>query len=263
MNNKNNHTTLLVNNLSIGYHSKKKKIIISEQVNFSLQKGTLVSLVGINGIGKSTLLRTLAGMQKPLKGTVEILQKNYNNYSPLELAKFLSVVLTEAPVSKNLSVLELVSLGRQPYTNWIGSLSKKDKNAINQALFSTNTESLKHKKCYELSDGQLQKVMIARALAQDTPIILLDEPTTHLDLFHRASIFKLLKKLVRETNKTVLFSTHEIDLAISESDTMIVMTPQLTFFDSPTHLIEKKVFHHLFSNEILRFDESSKRFVMK
>lgn len=254
------HIVLDVEHLAIGYFSKKKSNVISEGIDFSMTEGELVGLVGANGIGKSTLLRTLAGMQPKLDGSIRIKNKSVTDYTALQLATQLSVVLTEAAVSKNLTVLELVSLGRQPYTPWMGKLSETDKEAIRFALHATETEKLAARKCFELSDGQLQRVYIARALAQDTPLILLDEPTTHLDLYHRAYILKLLKKLAKETGKCVLFSTHEIDLAIQLSDKMLVMAPEANYFDSPCLLIEAGKFDALFPKETINFDNKTGRF---
>jgi len=263
MNSENKHKVLEVVDVSIGYASKKKSTLISEGLNFSILKGELVGLVGTNGIGKSTLLRTLAGMQPLLKGEVLINKTQLNKYTSLQLANELSVVLTEAPASKTLSVLELISLGRQPYTNWVGKLSETDKGIIQRALKATETESLVHRKCFELSDGQLQRVMIARALAQDTPLILLDEPTTHLDMYHRAYILKLLKKLTKETGKTILFSSHEIDLAIQLSDKILVMTTDKVHYDNPENLIKEGCFDMLFPKETIHFDREMKRFTLK
>lgn len=263
MTSENKRSVLNVSNLAVGYILKKKISIISEGINFSINKGELVGLVGANGIGKSTLLRSLAGMQPKLKGAISINNTNLNDVSSLQLANKLSIVLTETPASKNLSVLELVSLGRHPYTNWVGTLSVNDKKIIQEAITSTEIESLVNKKCHELSDGQLQKVLIARALAQDTPLILLDEPTTHLDLYHRASVLKLLKKLSQENGKTILFSTHEIDLAIQLSDKMIVMTSEKVYYNSPETLINDDCFETLFPKETIHFDNEMKRFVMK
>jgi len=263
MTSENKHSVLEISELAIGYISKKKTTIVSEGINFSINKGELVGLVGTNGIGKSTLLRTLAGMQSALKGAITINDTPLNQYSSLQLANKLSIVLTEAPASSNLSVLELISLGRQPYTNWVGKLSETDKEIIQKALKATETESLANQKCYELSDGQLQRVMIARALAQDTQLILLDEPTTHLDLYHRAYILKLLKRLAIESGKTILFSTHEIDLAIQLSDKMLVMTSEKTHYNSPENLIRQGCFETLFPKETIHFDPEMKRFVLK
>jgi len=254
------HTVISCHDLSIGYQNKKKVAVIASTINFSINQGTLVALVGSNGIGKSTLLKSLTAMLAPLSGSLQIDAKEITAYSALELSSKLSVVLTEAPASKNLTVLELVSLGRQPHTNWMGKLTQNDKDIIQQALEDTDLASLKNKNCFELSDGQLQRVYIARALAQDTPLIILDEPTTHLDLYHRAAIVKLLKKLTVEKNKTILFSTHEIDLAIQISDKMLVMTPQKIAFDSPCNLIEQGAFDVLFPNEIVVFDKKTGRF---
>ncbi|AFL82443.1 ABC-type cobalamin/Fe3+-siderophore transport system, ATPase component [Aequorivita sublithincola DSM 14238] len=250
-------------NLSVGYSNKKAESVIAEEINFSIEKGELVGLVGANGIGKSTLLRTLTGMQNALNGDVFLKGKNLKEYSSFRLATQLSVVLTEAPASKNLSVLEMISLGRQPYTNWIGSLSETDKKAINFALEATETTTLAHRKCYELSDGQMQRVAIARALAQDTPIIILDEPTTHLDIYHRAYVLKLLKKLASETQKTILFSTHEIDLAIQLTDKMLVMANNENHFDSPCKLIKAGRFDALFPKETIDFDGKTGRFTIR
>ena len=219
-----------------------------------------MGLVGANGIGKSTLLRTLTNVQKPLEGTIFINSKSLLEYEPVELAKQLSLVLTEPIASKNLSVFELVALGRQPYTNWVGNLSQVDMDIINKALQQANIEALKTKKCFELSDGQLQKVMIARALAQDTDLIILDEPTTHLDMYHKAYILKLLQKLAKENGKTILFSSHEIDLSIQLCDAMIVMAKDNVVSGQPCDLIEKGIFNSLFPEDLIVFDEKSGSF---
>lgn len=263
MTSENKHIVMEVKDLTIGYLTKKKTTVVSEGINFSISKGKLVGLVGSNGIGKSTLIRTLAGMQPSLQGKISINESLLKNYSSIQLANELSIVLTEAPASRNLNVLELVSLGRQPYTSWVGKLSETDKEIIQKALTATETTSLIDQKCFELSDGQLQRVMIARAIAQDTPLILLDEPTTHLDIYHRAYILKLLKKLANESGKTILFSTHEIDLAIQLSDKMLVMTSDKVHYNSPKKLIEKGCFNSLFPKETVRFDSKMKRFVLK
>lgn len=202
-------------------------------------------------------------MQPSLAGSVLIQGKTHTDFHPVELATVVSVVLTEAPSSKNLSVLEFVSLGRQPHTNWLGSLTVGDKRLIEEALTLTRTTDLKDRKCFELSDGQMQRVAIARALAQDTPLILLDEPTTHLDIYHRASVLKLLKNLTKKTGKTIVFSTHEIDLAIQLSDAMLVLTESDHFFGDPCSLIEAHRFGDLFPKDTVEFDEKTGRFTIK
>ena len=257
-----NKTILSTSNLSIGYQSKKEKNIIAENLNLTFEEGKLISLVGGNGIGKSTLLRTITGIQKPLAGTVMLKKKEIHNYESLALAQNLSLVLTEKLPPSNLSVFELIALGRQPYTNWLGKLSADDLEKINQAITLTHIEHLIDKKHHEISDGQLQIVLITRALAQDTPLIILDEPTTHLDLFHKVSIFKLLKKLSQETNKCILFSTHDIDLAIQLSDEMIVMTESSVEQDQPCNLITKGIFNTLFKDSSITFDGEKGKFII-
>jgi len=258
-----NINILSVSNLSIGYTAKKGNVVIASNLNLNLQSGKLISLIGANGIGKSTLLRTLCRIQNPISGSVLLNNKNVKSYEPLALAQNLSLVLTEKLPPSNLTVFELIALGRQPYTNWLGKLSEADLENVNQAIKLTQIESLTDNKHYEISDGQLQKVLIARALAQDTPLIILDEPTTHLDLLHKVSVFKLLKKLSQETNKCILFSTHDIDLAIQLSDEMIVMTENQVVQDQPCNLISKGVFDSLFKDENIKFDSEKGRFMIR
>lgn len=257
------HTILKTENLSIGYKTKKKETVVVSNINFNLIKGELIGLVGANGIGKSTLLRTLTKVQPKLSGNIYLNKKDLDTYANLDLAKTMSLVLTETITSKNLSVFELVALGRQPYTNWVGNLSEADIAIVNNAILQTNIEELKHNKCFELSDGQLQKVMIARALAQDTDLIILDEPTTHLDMYHKAYILKLLQKLVKETGKTILFSSHEIDLAIQLCDTMVVMTKNEVVSETPCNLIKQGTFTNLFPKDLIAFDENTGSFRVK
>ena len=211
---KNQHIILKTKDLSIGYASKNEKTVVASNINIELKKGTLIGLIGANGIGKSTLLRTLTNVQNPISGHILINNTDLLKYASIDLAKAMSLVLTEPLASRNLSVIELVALGRQPYTNWVGNLSKKDIDIVNTALEQTNITDLKHKKCFELSDGQLQKVMIARALAQDTDLIILDEPTTHLDMYHKAYILKVpLEIKLQGSSETTSVSVITIKLS--------------------------------------------------
>jgi iron complex transport system ATP-binding protein len=258
-----NNNILHTKNLSIGYTSKKEVLTIASDINISLKKGKLITLIGGNGIGKSTLLRTITAIQKPISGDVILNNKNLFSIENSDLAQQQSLVLTDKLPSSNLTVWELIALGRQPYTNWIGNLTDEDYSKIKTAVQLTNIEHLTEKKHYEISDGQLQKVLIARALAQDTDLIILDEPTTHLDLFHKVSVFKLLQKLAHETEKCILFSTHDIDLAIQLSDEMIVMTEGFCIQDQPCNLIEKGVFNTLFEDENIVFDKEKGKFIVR
>ncbi len=259
MNKKTLHTT----NLTIGYKNKSNSTIIAKNVNINLQSGKLIGLIGANGIGKSTLLKTITGILKPLAGNVFINEKQIENYKPSALAKELSIVLTEHLPPSNLSVYEIVALGRQPYTNWLGKLASEDKNKIDEAITLTEINLYQHKKHYEISDGQLQKTLIARALAQDTNLIILDEPTTHLDLVHKVTLLKLLQKLTHETGKTILYSTHDIDLAIQLCDEMIVLTENQVIQNEPCKLIEEGVFTEIFKNENIQFDANFGKFTIK
>ena len=254
-------TLLHTEKLSIGYEKKTGDDVIASGIDLSLKEASLISIVGANGIGKSTLLRTLTGIQKPLAGTISLAGHPLESYNPSELAKNLSLVLTEKLPPSSLTVFELISLGRQPYTNWIGKLTDDDLSKIKLAMQMTETEHLVHKKHYEISDGQLQKVMIARALAQDTPLVVLDEPTTHLDLRHKVSLFRLLKKLASETGKCILFSTHDIEMAIGLSDEMVLMFPGKTRQGKPAEFIAENAFDDLFPEDGIRFDKEKVKFV--
>lgn len=263
MNSTKQHIVLKVADLSIGYQTKKDQTTVAKHINFELVKGELIGLIGANGIGKSTLLKTITKSQKALEGTISVNGIALNDISNINLAKEMSVVLTENVSQTNLSVQELIALGRQPYTNWIGTLSEEDEIKTKAAIEAIQITDLIHKKCFELSDGQLQKVMLARALAQDTDIIILDEPTTHLDLYHKVSVLKLLQKLAKETQKTILFSTHEINVTLSLCDKVIVMKEHTTHFGSPKKLIEEKAFDDLFPEDLVVFDSVTGSFKIK
>lgn len=246
--------------LSVGYGKKGDGVIVARDISFQLEEGELVAIVGINGIGKSTLLRTLATLQPKLSGKILLHGRPLASYQPSSLATVLSIVLTEPIASGNLTVAELISLGRQPYTNWLGSLASPDREAIATAIHQVGLEQLRHKKCFELSDGQLQKVMIARALAQDTAIMLLDEPTTHLDLFHKVQVLKLLRQIAHDTGRTILYTTHEIGLAIQLCDKILIMDNAQNPFGDPPTLIQNHCFETLFPSDTIVFDPGTGSF---
>lgn len=250
---------LHIDNLNIGY----KTTSVAKNIDFTLGEGQLCAIVGVNGIGKSTLLRTLASLQPKISGNITLNNIVLENYSSSDLAKKMSLVLTEPIASKNLTVQELIALGRQPYTNWLGTLTKEDKAQIEESISAFGLADLKQKKCHELSDGQLQKVIIARAMAQDTPIILLDEPTTHLDLHHKVQILKLLQQLAHQNKKTILFTSHEIDLAIQLCDKILILDGDKNPFGTPKELITNKHFENLFPKNIIQFDATAGVFKVK
>jgi iron complex transport system ATP-binding protein len=235
---------------------------VASSIDLSIEKGKLVTVLGKNGIGKSTLLRTIAKVQEPLNGAVFINNKNLESYSHQELATSLSMVLTERLPESQLTVFELVALGRQPYTNWIDKLSDADLKKLNWVIDETEIQHLKDKRFYELSDGQLQRVLIARALAQDTEIIILDEPTAHLDLHHTIKIFSLLKNLTEKTSKTIIMSSHEVNLSIKFADEIILFTDTKIYTGSPSELINNNSFDNLFPKEIISFNRNLQQFII-
>ncbi|MDO6472472.1 ABC transporter ATP-binding protein [Maribacter sp. 1_MG-2023] len=259
MNNNKLNSILQVADLSIGYDD----IVIASAISFELQKGELAAIVGVNGIGKSTLLRTIGNFQPKISGSILYEEKDLNTYNELQIASKISVVLTEPIASKNLSVYELLALGRQPYTNWLGKLADDDISIISKSIALLELEPFLDKKCFQLSDGQLQRVLIARALIQDTDIILLDEPTTHLDLYHKVQILKLLKSIAHETNKSILFTSHEIELAIQLCDKMLILDGTNNAFDQPCNLIANNSFDSLFPTDTISFDPNTGSFRIK
>jgi len=253
--------TITTSNLQIGYRSKKKDLLIASGLNLSLEGGKLVCLLGKNGIGKSTLLRTLSHVQPRLGGEIYIDQQKIEHWTAPELAQKISTVFTERIPANNLSVYELIALGRQPYTNWLGKLNESDLHYINLAIKQTQCEDLLSKKHHQLSDGQLQKVMIARSLAQDTPIITLDEPTAHLDIHHKISLFMLLKRLAKKMNKAILVSTHEIHYALEMADELWLMDENGLQTGATKDLVKAKQIDQLFSSDLVKFDAISRQFV--
>ncbi|MTI21431.1 ABC transporter ATP-binding protein [Fulvivirga sp. RKSG066] len=210
--------TLSLDNLTVGYFKGKSINRVIENIHLKAYSGELICFMGPNGVGKSTLLRTVCSLQKPIEGNINIRETNLNDISPSQLAKEISLVLTEQINAGNLNAYELVALGRYPYLGWNIKINTEDQQIIDRSIAQTGIEKFVHKKVFELSDGQLQKVMIARALAQDTPILILDEPTAHLDLNNRVAIVNLLKDLAKDANKTIIMATHELDLALQTAD---------------------------------------------
>lgn len=255
--------TLTAKNLSIGYPKKSGSYVVAKNINFAINQGDFVAVLGKNGIGKSTLLRTLITENQPLHGELSLFEKPFHHYSSKQLSSLISVVLTDSIPMNQLTVYELVALGRQPYTNWIDSISDADRTSIEKALEVTETFDFSEKKIYELSDGMKQRVLIARALAQDTPIMILDEPTVHLDLYHTVSIFELLQSLVKTFHKTVIISSHQLNLALKFADSFIVMTEDHASFGTKETLLEKGDFNKLFPTDTIRFDTEIAQFIVK
>ena len=242
-----NEIVLSTENLSIGYELHKP---VLSNLNLSLRKGTLVSFMGPNGVGKTTLLRTLAGLMNPLGGKIWIHKKEISDYSPNLLAKTISVVLTDPIQAGSLNVNDLVSMGRYPYTSWFLNFSESDIEKVEHAILSVQLDDLKTRKINELSDGQMQKVLIARALAQDGEIMILDEPNSHLDLNNRIEIMRILRRMCRQTGKSILVATHELDLALQTSDWLWLATRAGKIIDGiPEDLVLNNSFDEVFDTK--------------
>jgi iron complex transport system ATP-binding protein len=257
------HTPLVTGDgLTIGYTKRKSaSLLVAGPLQLALWPGELVCLLGPNGAGKSTLLRTLAGVQAPLGGHLTIGGMPMANLSPEVRARQLSIVLTERIEAGYLTVQELVNLGRHPHTGWLGSFSAHDHAQVRAALDATGTMSFAHRPVSELSDGERQKVMLARAIAQDTPLILLDEPTAHLDLPNRVALLRLLHQLARTTNKAILLSTHELDLALQAADRIwLLPTSGELLAGLPEDLVLNGSFAAAFQREGISFDSSTGTF---
>ncbi|MBB5637897.1 iron complex transport system ATP-binding protein [Pedobacter cryoconitis] len=256
-------TSLLhTSGLTIGYQAGKGKTkVIAGPLDLELHAGQLICLLGPNGCGKSTLLRTIAGLQHPLNGEIILDGAALKKLKPAQVARKISLVLTDNVRSGNLDVYSLISLGRYPYSGWLGILTEQDKLIIEQAIRATHTAAFLGRKMDSLSDGECQKVMLARAMAQDTPLIILDEPTAHLDLPSRIQLMRLLHQLAKETNKAILLSTHELDLALQVADQIWLMSNG-GHLDAglPEELVLNGSFQQAFDKDGIAFDAASGTF---
>ncbi len=250
------HSILKLLDLQVGYeqHANTKEGIVYGPLNTEIHTPEMIGIIGRNGIGKSTLLRTLTGIQHPISGTIVIRGQEISKISRSDRARLISYVSTEAVHVQNLRVMELVSLGRFPYTNWFGKLTGIDHDIIDDSIEQTGINHLLEKPVYQLSDGERQKVMIARALAQDTPVIILDEPTAFLDLPARHETIRLLNNLSRHKNKLIIFSTHDLSIAMDEVDKLWLMTDEGLLEGAPEDLLMSQGFRKLFNNSDLDFD---------
>ena len=215
--------TIYIRKLTTGYPGKGSAKIVAKDIDATISSGELTCLLGANGVGKSTLLRTLSAFQPPLGGEIEIMGKKLTEYTDKQLATVIGVVLTEKCSLRNMTVEELVGMGRSPYTGFWGNLGKEDKQIVENAIAMVRIEDLKYRMVHTLSDGERQKVMIAKALAQETPVIFLDEPTAFLDFPSKVEIMQLLHHLSRSTNKTIFLSTHDLELALQIADKIWLM----------------------------------------
>lgn len=247
--------TLSASELTVGYKERKKSVnILFERVKFSIYPGDFVCLLGPNGSGKSTLLRIISGIQKPIDGEILIDGRNIAAYDSRELAKKISIVLTEIFDINNASVYSIVSMGRYPHNNWLGILRREDFEIVDNMLKVTDLLQYKDKNFFELSDGIRQKVMIARALAQDTPLILLDEPTAYLDAPSRIEIMHMLRHLAKQFRKSIIVSSHDLDLALQAADKIMLITKEKNIeIDTPEDLVLNGHFETVFNTKEVKF----------
>ena len=246
--------------LTTGYTVKGAAKVISKDLDFTIEKGSLIGILGSNGIGKSTLLKTIAGFEPPLNGSIQIDAQDVHKMNTKDRAQLLSIVLTEKKLSGDLLGLEVIRLGRQPYTNWLGSQTEYDEQLISKIIGQLNIDQLVKQTLGTMSDGEVQKILLARALAQDTALVLLDEPSSHLDLYNKAILFQQIKKTVQEDQKTILFTSHDLNTAIQICDKILLLLEDRWEFGTPEDLIKKGVFQTIFPKETVGFDPSQKQF---
>ena len=251
------NVSISTNKLAIGYRPtsgssvKGREVVVQSDLSFSLYEGEMVCMLGPNGCGKSTLLRTLAALQPPLGGESRVESRK----SKVESQKAIALVLTERLSLENTTVHDVVAMGRYPYTSFLGGLTDEDEAIIAQSLQQVGFDQPVGRSSFNAhSDGEKQRILIAKALAQQTPIILLDEPTAHLDLPHRILVLRLLRQLAHEQGKTILISTHELDLALALSDRILLMSPKAkgVLLDTAENLKKADAFTSAFGMDIFK-----------
>ena len=246
--------TVRIENLTIGYNTKKNRKVVASGITASLQSSRMTCLIGPNGVGKSTLLRTLSAFQPPLEGKVFIHGKDIATLTQKQLAKLIGVVLTVRPDVQNLTVADLVGLGR--YTGFWGTLGEEDEKVVDEAINMVGIGQLAKRMIQNLSDGERQKVMIAKALAQQTPVIFLDEPTAFLDYPSKVEMMQMLHHLSRSAEKTIFLSTHDLELALQVADTVWLMMDDNTIhIGSPRQLADNGTLGAFIERKGIVFDK--------
>ena len=253
-----NNETIILRNLSIGYRGKNGTRTVASGIGAAIRQGELTCLLGANGVGKSTLLRTLSAFQPKLDGEIAINGREIGTYTDKELSRVIGVVLTEKPDIRNMTVRELVALGRSPYTGFWGTLHDDDWQTVDEAIEAVRIGGLGDRMIHTLSDGERQKVMIAKALAQQTPVIYLDEPTAFLDFPSKVEMMQLLRRLAQEQQKTIFLSTHDFELALQVADTLWMMeraeTQTVLHVGTPEQLARTGALAHYVERPGITFD---------
>ncbi|HBE9551641.1 ABC transporter ATP-binding protein [Clostridioides difficile] len=242
---------LKTNNLSVGYNNK----VVISNINVEVENGEILCLLGSNGAGKTTLLRSLSKLISPIKGEIYLNGVNINCISRKALSKKMALVLTNRLLGDLMTVQDIVNIGRYPYTGFFGSLSKKDLIMVDEALESVDALHLKKRYFDELSDGEKQKVLVARALVQEPEIIILDEPTTHLDIKHRLELINILKKLSKEKSISVILSLHEIDIALKSCDKVaLIKNNKVIAYGQPEDVVDEDIINSLYELDDKNFN---------
>ncbi|MBR5148822.1 MAG: ABC transporter ATP-binding protein [Bacteroidaceae bacterium] len=254
---------LELRDLYIGYSDDKNRRIVAHTLNAELPSGVLTCLIGANGVGKSTLMRTMAAFQPPLRGEVYVEGKSIAEYVPRELSERIGVVLTEKNMPADLTVEEVVGLGRVPYTNFWGSLTKHDQNVVDEAISLVGLDALRHRKIHQVSDGERQKAMIAKALAQQTPLIFLDEPTAFLDYPSKIAMMQLLRRLAHEQGKLIVLSTHDLEIAFQTADRLWLLQKSGLQAGTLDELSESGAISAFLDSDELYYDVEARRMVLK
>lgn len=250
--------------LATGYHSKGNDKVVSKDLNAVVHSGELTCLIGPNGAGKSTLLRTIAGFQPAISGDVLLDGQSVSSYESNELAKNISIVLTDNSNIQNLTAYEVVAMGRTPYTGFWGRLKSADKSIVQNCLQLVGIENIAQQAIQTLSDGERQKTMIAKAIAQETPNILLDEPTAFLYYPNKVAIMMLLRRLAHEMGKAVLLSIHDIDLALQVADKILFMQKDGSIIcGTPEQLCENGTIEQQITGSDIEFDRTNMAFKVK
>ena len=255
-----NNETIVLKDLGIGYLTKHGVRVVAEHINGAIRSGELTCLLGANGVGKSTLLRTLSAFQPKTSGEILFTEgdkqsREISDMSDKELSRKIGVVLTEKPDVRNMTVRELVSLGRSPYTGFWGTYSEEDLQIVDESISLVGIELLSKRMVHTLSDGERQKVMIAKALAQQTPVIYLDEPTAFLDYPSKVEVLQLLRLISRQAGKTIFLSTHDVELALQLADTIWLMTHETGMtIGSPMQLAQQGALGRFIEREGIVFD---------
>lgn len=253
--------SVVLHNLSIGYLTKGNEKVVANGLNATINNGELTCLLGRNGIGKSTLLRTLSAFQPALEGEIVISStqppSSITSLTDKQLSRLIGIVLTEKPDVQNMTIEELVGMGRSPYTGFWGTLDDEDKKIVGEAIRLVGIENLQGRMVHTLSDGERQKVMIAKALAQQTPIIYLDEPTAFLDFPSKVETMQLLRRLAQEEQKTIFLSTHDVELSLQLADKIWLMEPGHLSVGTPRQLADEGVLSRFIEHDGITFDKES------